>query len=205
MHKKKKIACFTTTIGPVFIAILVIELLGASEYARYSLPDISTGQWWRLLSGHLAHFNANHMWMNLIALLVLYGLFNEAWSPTRFWACYFFSAISISLLISVVDPELTYYYGFSGINYALLFCFLILDGNKSPVAYTLVLVIFSVRLLQEQMPTYNVHYLQTVIYGPVYPNAHLWGAVSGALVGLVLACCIRPKPDPEQQSAQRRW
>ena len=48
------------------------------------------------------------------------------------------------------------------------------------------LAVVAGRLVWEQLPGYDVDYLRAWINGRVYVNAHLYGALSGALLATIL-------------------
>ena len=68
---------------------------------------------------------------------------------------------------------------------ATVLCLLI-GWRGNPVLHSLVLAVVAGRLVWEQLPGYDVDYLRAWINGRVYVNAHLYGALSGALLAVAM-------------------
>src|SRR5262245_20822538 len=52
----------------------------ALSYDRAALAD---GQWWRVISGHFVHLDADHLFVNLMGLVLMWALFARDYSPLR--------------------------------------------------------------------------------------------------------------------------
>src|SRR5699024_7309259 len=95
------------------------------------------------------------------------------------------------LALLLLDPKLDWYLGLSGLLQGLLVMCLLLGWRGHPRLHSLVLALVAARLIWEQTPGYDSHYLRDWIDGPVYVNAHLSGALGGVLLAARLGCVGR--------------
>ena len=89
-------------------------------------------------------------------------------------------------VLFVLDRDLGWYVGLSGLLQGLLVLCLLIGWRGNPVLHSLVLAVVAGRLVWEQLPGYDVDYLRAWINGRVYVNAHLYGALSGALLAVAM-------------------
>jgi rhomboid family GlyGly-CTERM serine protease len=168
-----------------FIAVLTALGLAhawVNPWLGYDRDAVLHGQAWRLITAHLVHLNVWHLLLNLSGLLLILYFFRDLLDRRRFWLCLAVSSLVIGLAFVLVDTRLDWYVGFSGALQGLLVFCLLLGWRANPMLHSLVLALLAGRLLWEQSPGYDTGYLQAWIHGPVYVNAHLYGALSG--VGL---------------------
>ena len=105
--------------------------------------SVVDGQWWRLLTGHLAHGGDHHLLLNLILFIPL-GALRERDAGTRRFLCELtFLALTVAVGIRLFHPDWTTYQGLSGIVYGLL-AVALLAGNTEPTSSQWLLVIFLV-------------------------------------------------------------
>lgn len=185
----------------VLILAAVLVVLGlAHEWVnpglRYDRAAVLDGQLWRLVSAHLVHMNPWHMVMNLTGLLLCWYFFTDLLSRRLLWLWLGFSMPVVSLAFLGLDPGLRHYVGLSGLLHGLLVLLLMLGWRGNPVLHSVVLLAVAGRLFWEQRPAYDVNYLQGIIEGRVYVNAHLYGALTGLALaaGELLRQRLR-KPD----------
>lgn len=115
------------TISTGAIALLIHLMPGAIvETLQYSRNGLANGTLWQILTGHLTHWNLNH----LIADLAVFGLLGsmvESKSRKCLALLLAGSAILISASVYIMLPGIEYYRGLSGIDMALA-GFVILDN-----------------------------------------------------------------------------
>jgi rhomboid family GlyGly-CTERM serine protease len=95
-------------------AIATAAAPGALDYQRQL---IHSGEVWRIVTCHLAHFPGEHFGWCMVALLVL-GIGCETLDRPAFLATTLFSAVSIPLALAMFAPGLRDYRGLSGIESA---------------------------------------------------------------------------------------
>jgi len=151
--------CFIIAIA-IFIQLIDIDI-------RYSREKIENGEYWRLLTAHFVHLGWNHLWLNMLSLLMIWELTTKSYSFVWILICGF----GISLGLWLFSPEVIWYVGLSGI----------LHGLFAAVAwqrYPILLVLLIAKLMWEQLygalPT-----TANLTGGAVIVDAHLYGAIIG--------------------------
>lgn len=178
------------------VALMVLLGLGhewVNDWLRYDREAVGVGQVWRLVTCHLVHLNPWHMAMNLAGFLLCNYFFNDLLTRRLVWLWLGVSTITVGLAFYWVDTDLHWYVGLSGILHGLLIICLLIGWRGNPVLHSVVLAAVVGRLIWEQTPGYDVNYLQDVIQGRVYVNAHLYGSLTGAVIG-ALVCLKIIKP-----------
>lgn len=111
---------------PLFIAILSLSLLFfiaqlfQADFV-FDRTQIKDGQWWRIIGGNLTHSNYPHLFLNLSGLWILGFLFIDTFKVKTFIFISVFLCLVVGLALYYFNPELQYYYGFSGVLYGLFF------------------------------------------------------------------------------------
>lgn len=96
-----------------------LSLVSAWEVAMsYQRQAILQGEVWRLLTGHLTHWNADHLVWDVMMFLILAGLVERRNRRTAA-RLMLGSAFFISLALWSTAPQVTEYRGLSGIDSAL--------------------------------------------------------------------------------------
>lgn len=109
--------------APVTLLLAAIALLAASsnavtgalEAARDAALD---GQWWRVLTGHLTHWSADHLAWDLFMFVVL-GFLLECRGRARYLTLLGASAVTVSVAVFWLQPDIVTYRGLSGVDTAL--------------------------------------------------------------------------------------
>lgn len=177
------------------MALIVLILLLASwgEMGRIQLryereAIIHDHQYWRLLTGHLVHGSWQHTGLNLAGLLLIVALFRNTYSVAQWCWIGVLSAVGIDVGLLVLMPQLQWYVGLSGVLHGLLAAGAVAWWRVETKSLAAVLSgILLIKLGWEQwqgaLPLSGD--LSVIV------NAHLYGALSGLLIGLV---CVRHLP-----------
>ncbi len=96
----------------------IILIPGAADLLQYDREAIAAGQVWRVVTGHLTHWDQNQLLWDLTMFVAL-GAIVEPRSRKRFTLLCLVSAISISGGLWWRHPELATYRGLSGLDTAL--------------------------------------------------------------------------------------
>jgi rhomboid family GlyGly-CTERM serine protease len=171
-------------VQTLLIAVLSvgISLLpdAATTGLQFDREAIAAGQWWRLITAHVTHFDANHLAWDVGALLAL-GMSCERASRSRVALALGLGSFAISAAVWFFQPQFTTYRGLSGLDSALFGLFattLIQQRCRGPMIVGLVaLVGFSVKCLFE-VTTGTTAFASGSGYSPV-PLAHLVGLICG--------------------------
>ena len=147
--------------------------------------NLIAGEWWRIFSGHFVHLSWQHLLMNIAGLWLIIWLAKNRLTTAEWLITLLSSSLFISLAL-LFFSNLDWYVGFSGILHG----FLIL------VAYRLIthrefegwfLLLFAVTKIGWEQWQGAPPELEQLIGGNVIIDAHLYGAVAGILISLLLS------------------
>ncbi len=147
---------------------------------RYDHPAIADGEYWRLLTGHFAHLGYQHLLLNLAGLLLVWLLVGRHHN-TRQW--YTVSATSIAIMglgFWLLDADMRWYVGLSGLLHGLLLAGGISGIRSLPGESMVICAVVVGKLLYEQLVG-PLPGSEAVAGGAVIVNAHLYGAVGGGM------------------------
>ena len=194
---KLRLPFLTLTVA---IAAVGIHLLpGAPALLEFDRAAIAQGELWRWLSGHLTHFESNHLVWD-VGVLLLLGWGAEQESRRRFIRTVLWSATAISAAVWCWQPHLTQYRGLSGVDSALFGLTagsLLRRRNRAGVVLGFVALLAIGGKSVLELATGSTVFAAGAGYIPV-PLAH----VVGLAVGLIMAFTRKEHAvakDPSQQ------
>jgi rhomboid family GlyGly-CTERM serine protease len=109
--------CITPTVG--VLALVVWFAPGLAERLVYDRSAIPAGEVWRLVTGHLVHFSADHLWLDVAAFLIAGWAMETRMAAPR-WPMFGAAPLFISLTLLGMEPGMARYGGLSGWATALL-------------------------------------------------------------------------------------
>lgn len=170
----------------LLVALLCITLhfTGAESVLKLDRDAIANGSIWLLLTGNFVHLGQNHLWLNLAGFMLVALL---VWANFTWWQWLLIiviSSLGVGIGLFLFDPSVAYYVGFSGTLHGLIMAGSLADLRRFPKAAALLLIMVIGKLIWEQlygpMPG-----SETTVGGSVVVNSHLYGAITGGLLGLV--------------------
>jgi rhomboid family GlyGly-CTERM serine protease len=181
---------FTAAIA--FVTIVIFAFPKLTTCLQLDFNSVADGQWWRLITGHLTHYNAQHLFWDLLMFVVL-GAMCERPSKKMFGVFFAFLAIGVSVTVTLACNDISEYRGLSGIDTGL-FVWLIIDQLRTSFAgrdrygaiFWSVGGLLLVGKLAFEMVSGNVLFVQTDGFKPLL-ESHLAGAAGGAIVALASA------------------
>jgi len=172
-------------VGLHTLLVILLQLIGP-EYLRFQSDWPQSGQAWRLLTGHWVHVGWEHLLLNTVGLGICVSLANPRWSVRRWLALSVGIGLGISILFTLLNPELQWYVGFSGVLFGLYF----LAAQALYARDRLVAVLMGgaivVKVLIEQFTSWDLD-SSALIGAPVIVDAHLYGLVIAIAIALVWA------------------
>ncbi|MBX9788209.1 MAG: rhombosortase [Pirellulales bacterium] len=105
-------------VGCAILAVAIWLVPGAAEWLQFDRGAIAAGEIWRIVSGHLTHWNGDHLLWDVLMFAVL-GALVERTSRASFLATTVLSALAISAALWFLQPAQVLYRGLSGIDSAL--------------------------------------------------------------------------------------
>jgi rhomboid family GlyGly-CTERM serine protease len=152
----------------------------------FSAADIVRGEVWRLVTGHLAHADLEHLFWNGLGLGVL-GWLIERRSTPLLWLSLGSGIAAVNILLLSPFSHLHYYCGLSGVLNTLLVVALWLEWATSRSLLVGALAVGCVAKVTTELVLGAA--ILTELSWPAYPWSHLAGLIGGLLV----VCC---KPNP---------
>ncbi len=164
------------------VAVCALQLLPESALAalRYERLAVAAGEWWRLLSGNFVHLTWGHTLLNVGALLLGSWVFSEA-RPAWSWAlAVVLTGLASSLGLYWFSPGIYWCVGLSGALHGLLIVAAAdwaLQGDRIGLG---LLAIWVGKIAWEQLGG-SLPLTAEISGAEVVTDAHLWGAIGGAL------------------------
>ena len=173
---------------PVVIAIVaaVFELGGkpVRELLAFDRNGIAAGEAWRLLSGHFVHLGISHLALNLVGLALVWYLVGRQFTTVRWLFVAILSIVAMDAGFWWLNPELDWYVGLSGLLHGLLAAGLIVAVRERD-REGLVIALFVIGKLAWEQWGGPLPGSEATAGGAVIVDAHLYGAIGGALAGIV--------------------
>ncbi len=119
---------FSSLYAPLLAALLALlaQYLDAWLPLAYVREAILSGEWWRLMWGGWVHHNSAHLWMNLIAMILIWHLFSPILSGFRWLLFMILEVTVVDLCLLLFMPSTLNYWGLSGALHGLfVFCCLL--------------------------------------------------------------------------------
>ncbi|MHC4768326.1 MAG: rhombosortase [Planctomycetota bacterium] len=193
-------AVLLLVIGAVFCSPAATALL---EFDRSA---VAAGQWWRLVTSNLTHWNVENLFWNVVVFAVL-GCLCEGRGRARYAVCISASALAIGISVFFFEPHLSTCRGISGVDSALFALLAVTllrehwsDGNWRWVAAVGVLVVgFAIKTIVELMTGRAVFVDSAAAGFTPMPLAHALGAAVGGLAAIIGPRA--PAPGPAARAA----
>ncbi len=181
--KKNKFWSSKAYLLVIVLALMCIALqyTGLADTLAYERSLIANGQWWLLLSGNFVHLGINHLWMNMAGLALVVALVWKHYSATQWLTLILLCSVGVGTGIWFFNTEIQGYVGFSGALHGLIIAGGLADLRIYPRSAGLLLILIVGKLGWEQFSG-ALPGSESVAGGYVLVDAHLYGAITGALV-----------------------
>jgi rhomboid family GlyGly-CTERM serine protease len=175
---------------PLGLAAAAVSLQAAGDPGLWRLErGLALAEPWRLVTGHLIHLGWAHLLMNLAGLAVLWALLAPGMAP-RHWALVTLACgAGVNLGLLLISP-VDWYAGLSGILHGLLAAGALAGLKRTPGTAMVLLALLAIKLGVEQFTGEDMATAR-LIGGAVIVDAHLYGALSGALCAALLRLAAR--------------
>ncbi|MFK8018076.1 MAG: rhombosortase [Gammaproteobacteria bacterium] len=170
--------------------LLLIVLLAAGgeplrQLLRFDRPGLGNGELWRWLSGHVVHLSWSHTVLNAAGLLVIAALFVRDVALREWYLALALAAVSISLGLWFWSPSLDWYVGLSGVLHGLFVLGAWSEWRHGHRSGLYLLLGVAAKLAYEQAAG-ALPMTASAAGGPVVVDAHLYGALGGALACVLM-------------------
>ena len=174
--------------GTIVVLALVLALAGDAgrDVFRYDRIAIGEGAIWRLISGHFAHLGWSHFSLNAAGLLLIFYLVGQRFSGRVWVFITLFVILGIDLGFWLFQTQLIWYVGLSGLLHGYLAAGAV-DGLRSgQIDYWLIGGFLLAKLGYEQLVG-PLPGSEGTTGGSVVVASHLYGAISGAVLGAIFS------------------
>lgn len=157
------------------------DLINVLRFDRGALLE---GDVWRLLTGNVVHLGWNHLLLNLAGLALIWWLTDAALSLKRWLIVFTATSLGVTIGLLLWNPELRWYVGLSGMLHGVLLAGLLADMEDADCVQWLLLAGVVAKLVWEQVlgPSAST---EALVGGHVVVDSHLYGAISGAMLGVL--------------------
>ncbi|HEY4339615.1 MAG TPA: rhombosortase [Steroidobacteraceae bacterium] len=180
--------------APLLLGVCVMLLLiqsggtAAELMLRYDRAGLLAGQWWRLLTGHVIHLGYEHALLDIAGLVLMWALFARDYLPTQWLLIIGLSVIGVDAGLWLLSSTTQWYVGSSGVLHGVLAAGACAHlRRREPDGWILALFLIG-KLVYEQ----SRGALPLTAGGAVIVDAHLYGAIGGALAVLLLRIFTKP-------------
>jgi rhomboid family GlyGly-CTERM serine protease len=149
---------------------------------RFDRGGIAAGGWWRLLTAHIVHLDAHHLLLNGLGLVLVWSLFAQDFDAVEWCVIVMTGALSISCGLWWLSPGVTWYVGASGLLHTVMAAGAARHLAERSWDRWILFLGLCVKLLWEQFGGQAAPL--------VVVDAHLYGAISGFIVGAALSSRI---------------
>jgi rhomboid family GlyGly-CTERM serine protease len=184
---------YRTTIIVSLLALLAYANPALTQSLQLDFSAVTSGQWWRIWTGHLTHYDGQHLFWDLLMFAVL-GAACERQHPRLFAAAIALMIAGISTAIGFVCEDVSVYRGLSSLDTALFVWFITDQVRQSilgrdPVAAFLWLApgVGLIGKLLYEATTGQTLFVDATNFTPLV-ESHLAGVVMGLLCGV--AVCV---------------
>ncbi|MFC0680341.1 rhomboid family intramembrane serine protease [Lysobacter korlensis] len=183
----RPIVTYALVLASVAVFAVMFLTGGANGLVgRYLIyfPPLTLVEPWRVFTSMFAHANFFHILFNMYALYLFGTQLEYLLGRGRFLALYFLSGIGGAAAVMVLSPA-TPVLGASGAIFGLFSAYFVISRRLGSNATQLLIVI-------------GLNFALGFLLPGISWQAHLGGAVAGALVALVLVSTRRPSQQPAQ-------
>ena len=175
-------------LGPLIIGIIsIIAFLlepMSSEYFVLERTWLSQGHFYQPITGHFLHTNFIHILFNLLGLLLLWALHGDDYETLSYLAKFVITCVVITICMYIFSPEIIWYVGLSGAIHGVFAWGCIRDLENKRSSGWLLIIGLAIKVGNEQINGAGT-FMPELIDASVAVDSHLYGALSGLLIGVV--------------------
>jgi rhomboid family GlyGly-CTERM serine protease len=175
------------------ILLLLPELGGDDLRAawRYERAGVAAGEWWRLVTAHFVHLDAEHAVLNALGLVLMWALFARDYGARAWIAIVVVSIVVIDAGFWFRDQTLQWYVGSSGALHGVMIAGTLAHVLRRDLDGWILGAFIAAKLAYEQFSG-ALPFAEGET--AVVVNAHLYGVVGGLLAGAALQLRRRAPP-----------
>jgi rhomboid family GlyGly-CTERM serine protease len=173
----------------VLLALLELGGEPLRNALSYDRAELVQGEWWRLVSAHFVHLDAEHTLLNAFGVVLMWALFARDYTPLHWLAIYLCASLTISAGLWMLNPEVPWYVGASGALHGVMAAGTLAHLRRRDLDSGILAFILVAKLSYEQfagsMPFAGD--ANTIV------DAHLYGAIGGLALAFFLPSRRKPQ------------
>ena len=188
--KERLLAALPGVAIIIIAGLLVLGGDAAREALRFDRAGLLAGELWRLVTGHFVHLGPGHFLLNAAGVVLVALLVAGEYRPVEWIAISIAAIAGIGAGLWIFNPGLAWYVGLSGLLHGWLAAGIVgLLANRRPDGWPLAHQVGGKLLIEQwQGPLPGS---AEASGGPVVVDAHLYGAMAGAVAALALTRLAR--------------
>ncbi len=176
-----RLAYWQIALALILVSVVIAAFGEAGREAlKYDRLAILDGEYWRLITGHFAHLSNSHLLLNLAGLVLSWLLVGRNYSSSEWLVVLLLSIVAISSGFWFLEENLLWYVGLSGVLHGLMIAGAIQGLKSLPAESSVICLLVVGKLVYEQFVG-PLPGSESVSGGAVVVDAHLYGAVGGAV------------------------
>ncbi|MEO7773722.1 MAG: rhombosortase [Steroidobacteraceae bacterium] len=152
------------------------------DLLRYQRSAVLHGDLWRLVSAHFVHLDLEHAVLNAVGATLMWALFARDFRPGQWLWIALTALVTIDAGVLLWQPDLQWYVGSSGVLHGVMAAGTLAQLQRKDPVSVLLLLFLVTKLAYEQL--FGALPFQT--QGTVVVSAHLYGAMGGGFMALLL-------------------
>lgn len=170
------------------LGLIVLTAVGGEflrELLRYERTGLAAGEVWRLLGAHLVHLSWSHTLLNGAAVVLIGVIFSTRATLMWWLVALAVSIVAIDLGLWFVSTDVGWYVGLSGALHGLFAVGAWLEWRQGQRSGLYLMLGLIAKLVFEQFAG-ALPMTAGAAGGPVVVDAHLYGALGGALACVLM-------------------
>ena len=165
-------------------ALATFQAAGWTSALEYRRTAVLRGELWRLLTGSFVHLGWAHLARDALGLFLIWGLYREALDERAWVGVLLVSALAVGLGLLAFSPQIAWYVGISGVLFGFFCAGALSELPRRPV-YSGALLLGMTAVIGWTLKAGALPGETRGLGGKVVPQAHLYGAIGGAIFVLI--------------------
>ena len=186
--KQNRLLIFISPMFPVIVSITLFYLPSLADALQFDREKIFSYKIYLFFTCHFTHWNFRHMLIDTFIFLALSYLciffsFKNKYTVMQYFTHLLIPSILIAIAVLVFNPEIKFYRGLSGIDWALYFVLMVQLYFAAhwlwKTGAIMMFFLFLFMMIHQFMSKHSI-FVPDMGEGIVtLPSAHIAGAVSG--------------------------
>lgn len=202
MKKQNRFSIYIIPIFPAFISIILFYIPSLAHVLEFNRKEIFSYKIYQLITCHFTHWNFRHMVIDTfiffaLSYLCIFFSFKNKYSIGQYFIYLLIPSILISIAVLIFNPEIKFYRGLSGIDWALYFILILQLYFAAHWLFktgAIIMFFLFLSMMIHQIMSKHSIFVPDMGEGIVaVPSAHIAGAISGIACILIYRVLIKQK------------